>query len=164
MFRLAGNDDIDQIDQIFLEAKKRMADEGIEQWNDERNVPNRNTAVEGITSQTMYVYEIDKEVAGVIVIDTDFYDGYPMPLEPKTTRALHKVAVSPNHLGNGVGSMLLKEAELKIKEMGYNNIVIDTYSKNTKMINLITKHGYDEVGSFERFSYLPNWIMYTKQI
>lgn len=164
MFRLAIKDDIDQIDQIFLEAKKRMADEGIEQWNDERNIPNRNTAVEGVTSQTMYVYEINNKVAGVIVIDTDFYEGYPTAPDPKTTRALHKVAVSQNHLGHGVGSKLLKEAEIKIKEMGYNNIVIDTYSNNAKMVNLIAKCGYDEIGSFQRFSYLPNWIMYTKQV
>lgn len=164
MFRLATTQDIDQIEQIFKEAKKRMAKENLAQWSDEDGYPNRQIAEEDVANQISYVLEIDYQVAGVITINDDFYDAYPVTPDPQTSRAIHRVAVSDKFIGQGIGTKLYMYAEATVKNLGYNTIIVDTYSQNLKMNNLIKKCGYNEVGEFCLFADLPNWIMYKKQI
>lgn len=164
MFRLATNKDIDELDQLFADAKLRMANDGLEQWNEEDGTPNRQTVIDGINSQTMYVYVLEEQIGGVIVINDDFYPSYPQTPDPKTARALHRVAVSGPFLGRGIGQKLYEEAEATIKAMGYQTVIVDTYSKNTKMQNLIEKCGYQNCGNFTLYEHLPVWTMYQKQI
>lgn len=164
MFRLATTADIDQIEQLFVSAKRRMAADGLEQWSDEGGYPNRQIAIEDVENQISYVLEIDNQIAGVITINDDFYDAYPITPDPLTARALHRVAVNDNFLGKGLGCALYQHSEAVIKKMGYNTVIVDTYSKNLKMNNLIKKCDYTPVGEFSLFEDLPNWIMYIKQI
>lgn len=164
MFRLATMEDVDQIEKVFIEAKRNMANDGLEQWNEEDGIPNRETAIEGINSNTMYVYTVEQVIAGVIVINDDFYQSYPITPDPLRARALHRVAVATEFLGRGIGQQLYIEAEQTIKAMGYSTIIVDTYSKNVKMLNLIVKCGFEPCGEFTLYEHLPNWLMYQKQI
>lgn len=164
MFRLATTSDIEAITQLFTDAKLRMAKDGLEQWNEEDGIPNRQTVIDGIQTQTMYVYTVDTKIGGVIVINDDFYQNYPVTPDPNTARALHRVAVNGDYLGMGIGQKLYSEAESKIKEMGYNTVIVDTYSKNVKMQKLIEKCGYQQLGNFTLYEHLPHWILYQKQI
>lgn len=162
MLRLATKQDVDQIEQIFIDAKRRMAVDKLEQWADENGYPNREIAIEDVKNKVSYVYEVDGKVAGVLTINDDFYDAYPQVPNPDTSRAIHRVAVGDNFLGQGIGVKLYLEAEQVIAANGYDTIIVDTYSQNLKMNNLIKKCGYSVVGEFTLFDDLPNWIMYSK--
>ncbi len=164
MLRLATKDDIDQVEQIFKQAKQRMAKEGLAQWNDEGDYPNRQIAVEDVQNQISYVYEINGKVAGMITINDDFYDAYPQTPNPQTSRAIHRVAVSDEFLGQGVGTKLYMGAEQVVADLGYDTIIVDTFTQNEKMNKLIQKCGYQTVGEFKLFEHLPNWVMYKKSI
>lgn len=164
MLRLATKADIEQVEQIFTEAKRRMADEGLAQWNDPAGYPNRQIAEADVDDQISYVYEVGGQIAGVITINDDFYDAYPEKPNPKYCRAIHRVAVSDKFLGQGIGTKLYSEAEQVIANLGYNIIIVDTYSQNLKMNNLIKKCGYQTVGEFTLHQNLPNWVMYKKSI
>lgn len=164
MFRRATELDIDQIEQIFKGAKARMAADKLEQWNDEDGYPNRQSAIDDVANGVMYVYQIGDIIAGIIAINDDFYDAYPQTPNPKTARAFHRVAVSADFLGQGIGQKLYAHAEQAIKQMGYTVAIVDTYSQNLKMNNLILKCGYQLVGEFSLFPELPNWVMYRKEL
>ncbi len=164
MLKLAIEQDLDQIEQIFIGAKKRMKNDDLEQWNDSDDYPNREIAVEDIKKKQMYKYEVDGKVAGVIVINDVFYDSYPeTPCENKS-RAIHRVAVADEYIGTGIGTKLYTYIEDVVKSLGYKTIIVDTYSKNKKMCNLIEKCGYQTVGEFQLYEELPNWIMFKKEI
>ncbi len=161
MFRLATSKDIEQIVQLLNSAKRRMASDGLEQWADEDGYPNREVVVSDIEKQEMYIIERDQQVAGVCVINDDFYDAYPVTIDKSLARTIHRVAVSEKYLGQGIGKTLYREAIAKSNELGFDIVVVDTYSKNTKMCNLIEASGFTSIGEFQLFEDLPNWIMYV---
>ncbi len=164
MLRRATTFDVEQILNILLDAKKRMAADNLEQWNESSSYPNRQIVMNDILNNTSYVYEINNEIAGVIVINDDFYDAYPIKPNEIKSRAFHRVAVNSKYLSQGVGKKLYKFAEEEIKKQGYTVAIVDTYSKNEKMVNLITKCEYQKVGEFKLHAHLPNWIMYKKEL
>ncbi len=161
MFRLATSKDIEQIVQLLNSAKRRMASDGLEQWADEDGYPNREVVLSDIEKQEMYIIERDQQVAGICVINDDFYDAYPVTIDKSLARTIHRVAVSEKFLGQGIGKTLYREAIAKSNELGFDIVVVDTYSKNTKMCNLIEASGFTSVGEFQLFEDLPNWIMYV---
>lgn len=161
----ASKTDIDQIVNILIDAKQRMKADGLEQWSEEQGeYPNRETIENDVKIGQIYKYQVDNQIAGIIVINDDFYDSYPTKPDPETSRALHRVAVSNDYLGQGVGKKLYKAAEEKIKDLGYNTVIVDTYTKNKKMCGLIKTCGYIEVGEFKLFEELPNWVMFQKEL
>lgn len=165
MFRLATKDDLDQIEVIVAEAKKRMAADKLEQWTDEEeNYPNRSHFANDIAKGELYVYEAAGKVAGVIAINDDFYDAYPETPDPKRARAYHRVAVSGNFLGQGIGKKLYNEANNTIAKAGYTVAIVDTFTKNQKMCGLIKSCGFEEVGEFELHPQLPNWVLFKKEL
>lgn len=161
----ATEKDIDEIVNILNDAKRRMKEDGLEQWSDEQGgYPNRETIENDVKVGQIYKYQVDNNIAGIIVINDDFYDSYPTKPSPETSRALHRVAVSNDYLGQGIGKKLYKAAEEKVKQLGYNTIIVDTYTKNQKMCGLIKTCGYIEVGEFTLFEDLPNWVMFKKEL
>lgn len=165
MLLQATEKDIEQIVKILNDAKKRMKEDGLEQWSDQQGgYPNLETIKNDVKVGQIYKYQTAGDIAAIIVINDDFYDSYPLTPNPETSRAIHRVAVSNDYLGQGIGKKLYKSAEAKIKDMGYNTVIVDTYTKNQKMCGLIKACGYTNVGEFSLFEELPNWVMFKKEL
>lgn len=165
MFRLAETKDIDAIVEVLNGAKRRMAEDKLEQWaNGSDGYPNREVVESDISKKEMYVLETKEDITAVCAINDDFYESYPVKIDKKTARAIHRVAVNENYLGQGFGKRIYKEAEQVIKEMGFNTAVVDTYTMNKKMCNLIKASNYTELGEFQLFEDLPNWVMFKKEL
>ncbi len=165
MFRKAEVKDIDQIVALLNSAKRRMGEDKLEQWaNGEDGYPNREVVESDISKQEMYVIELNGDIAAVCAINDDFYESYPVQIKQQDARTIHRVAVSENYLGQGLGKQLYKEAEQVIKQMGYNLAVVDTYTMNKKMCNLIKACDYKQLGEFQLFDDLPNWVMFKKEL
>lgn len=54
------------------------------------------------------------------------------------------IAISENYRGKGIGSLLLKEYERKIKKIGINWIVLYWFQKNSRVLDFYRKHGFSE--------------------
>ncbi len=163
MLNLATTNDINEIMAIIKDAKQRMKNDNLEQWTTD-NYPNLKTIQADIEMNTLYKYTINNDIAGIIVINDDFYAQYPLKFNPAKCRAIHRVAVANKYLNHGIGVKLYTCAEQVIKNNGYQTSVVDTYSKNIKMCNLITKCNYEQVGSFTLVDSLPNWILFKKDL
>ncbi len=164
MFRQAVTTDIERIMELLKSAKRRMSADGLEQWADEDGYPNREIVESDVSKGEMFVIELDDQIAAVCAINDDFYDSYPLAVDETKSRALHRIAVNESFLGQGVGKLIYKEAEAKIKQMGYQTVIVDTYTQNIKMCNLITAVGYEQVGEFQLVDDLPNWVMFKKEL
>ncbi len=164
MFRQAEAADIERITELLNSAKRRMSADGLEQWADEDGYPNREIVESDVSKGEMFVIELDGQIAAVCAINDDFYDSYPEAVDETKSRALHRIAVNQNFLGQGIGKLIYKEAETKIKQMGYQTVIVDTYTQNIKMCSLIKAVGYEQVGEFQLFDDLPNWVMFKKEL
>lgn len=50
--------------------------------------------------------------------------------------------IHPNYMGQGLATAILKELEIKAKEMGIATLRADVYSDNTPSIKALVKSGF----------------------
>ena len=68
-------------------------------------------------------------------------DGYvPMPTEG--AYYINNIAVSPEHHGQGIGSLLLKEIISRSVKAGYQKVELDVTSVNVRAIGFYESHGF----------------------
>ncbi|RXK19185.1 GNAT family N-acetyltransferase [Macrococcus sp. DPC7161] len=85
-----------------------------------------------IKHSLIFVLEIDKEAAGVIVLNE----------LNNTTIEIMNIAVKENHQGNGYGKLMLKEAEIIAKSLGYHRLKIATANSSLNQLALYQKCGF----------------------
>lgn len=143
--------DFDTIWDIILFAKETRKQEGSDQWQD--GYPSKETIEQDILNGYGYVLTLptNSEILGYMAIIMDikeppyaFLDGYWLNEQPYAT--VHRMAVSKNAKGKGVGKMLLTIAELLVKEKGIHNMRIDTNFDNLPMLRILDKLGYTYCG------------------
>lgn len=59
---------------------------------------------------------------------------------------LHKLAVSPRHIGSGLGKEIIAYAAQYVKEKGKPYLRLDCVGDNEKLVNFYTKCGFTKVG------------------
>ncbi|MFV0288368.1 MAG: GNAT family N-acetyltransferase [Mycoplasmatales bacterium] len=161
-FIIANVQDLVKIMEIIEAAKLRMQAEKLVQWQDD--YPNQIIILEDIKKKQLYKYEIAGQIAGICVINSDFYEQYPPYGLPAKGQVIHRLVVAPNFLRQGIGTTLFQASEKLIKEQGYEYILVDTNTLNNKMCKLIEKNEYKALGEFEFIPNLPNWILYQKKL
>lgn len=62
-------------------------------------------------------------------------------------------AIDPKYTGRGVGSALLKELELQVRQKGCKKIFIFTNTGDEKVINFYHKNGYGDAGMIKDYQY-----------
>ena len=153
MIRWANSAEIPKILQITRACAMAMTERGILQWNE--SYPNREQFVEDVNRKELYVYELEEQVIGCVVI-TPLKDPEYEPIRWLTEESehyyIHRLAVHPNHQGKGYARKLMEFAERKGREDGVVSIRLDTFSKNPKNQNFYKQRGYQEVGQI----FLPN--------
>ena len=69
-FREAVLPDLHEINHIYEVTRKRLNKDGLLQWNSK--YPNPNTFIEAIIANSMYVLEVNRELAGAVILDSNF--------------------------------------------------------------------------------------------
>lgn len=65
-------------------------------------------------------------------------------------RARIGISVLREYWGNGIGRLLLAEAEKEARSMGYEQIELDVFEKNSRAVSLYKKAGFIECGRIPR--------------
>ena len=142
-FRKAGQTDFEQIWEIISFAKETRKNEGSTQWQD--GYPNEETIQNDIQKGYGFVFE---EEGAVNLYAAIIFDKEPAYEELRNWEGqgdyltLHRIAVSKEAKGKGLGQKILKEAEKLAKEKGIESIRIDTNFDNIPMLKIIEKEGY----------------------
>lgn len=162
MLELLNIEDVNEVMIIIDAAKERMKEDVLIQWQD--GYPNRDTILNDIQLGQIYKYVENDVICAIAVINDDFYEPYPSHANKDLCKVIHRVATKPEVLGKGIGTKLFAVVEDKIREMGCQYALADTYTLNIKMRGLIEKSGYDNMGEFELVEGAPNWVLYQKKL
>lgn len=148
VIRKAKVSDIQEIVEVFSDAKQSMKAAGINQWNEE--YPGAAEAKRDIENGTAYVICDERQVIGYTCIqfkeDINYarIDGNWMNEAPYGV--IHRTAILSSCKGKGLAGMFFDYAEKLAKEKGIHNLRIDTHKDNTPMQHCIAKHGYTYCG------------------
>ncbi|RZN83837.1 MAG: GNAT family N-acetyltransferase [Winogradskyella sp.] len=147
MIRKATLMDIEAIMDMTKACAKHMITNGIYQWNE--HYPNEGAFINDIKRDELYILEIDKNLAGTLVISTYMDEEY-IPIKWLTKNHnnvyIHRLGIHPNHQGKGYAQSLMDYAEKFAIENNYTSIRLDTFSQNKRNQKFYELRGYKRLG------------------
>lgn len=143
-FRKAQQEDAAQIWEILQEAISRRKADGSRQWQD--GYPNPDVVQNDIAKGVGYILTDHEKIIGysaVMINDEPAYAG----IEGKWITngdfvVVHRVAVSPDYLGQGLSAQIMKHIEDFALQNNINSIKADTNFDNPAMMRIFEKLGY----------------------
>ena len=143
-FRKAQQEDAAQVWDILEQAINRRKEDGSRQWQD--GYPNPDVVQNDIAKGVGYVLTDNDRIIGysaVMINDEPAYAG----IEGKWITngdfvVVHRVAVSPDYLGQGLSARIMKHIEDFALQNNINSIKVDTNFDNPAMMRIFEKLGY----------------------
>ena len=123
-----------------------MRANGIYQWTED--YPSREAFVSDVENDNLFVYEQNR-LLGVIALCSSMHPAYSGVtwLTPNSTNLyIHRLAVHPDHQGQGIARSLMDFAEERARELGCISIRLDTFSKNPRNQRFYENRGYTKLG------------------
>ena len=148
MIRKAKIEDIVPVMRITDACGKHLISQKIYQWNDQ--YPKQDIFETDIERGELYVIENDSQLIGCMVI-TEIKDPEYNDVEWLSTDGnniyIHRLAVHPDHQGNGYAQALMEFAEKKARTDLRKSIRLDTFSNNKRNQRFYEKRGYTRLGN-----------------
>ena len=147
-FRKASAQDIDRIIEIIEEAKQQMYREGKDQWNE--TYPTREHIAADVKDGTGYAMLCDGRIGayGSVVFTGEpaykVIKGKWLSEQPYVV--LHRLAVTENVKGHGIGRIFMHEVERLALSVGVHSFKVDTNHDNDRMLHLLDKEGFTYCG------------------
>ena len=162
MIRKAKLSDLDRIMEIISEAVAEMKSYGNTQWDE--NYPNNETFITDINNNSLYVYEEDNLIKGLVCIDTDEDEEYKNLNWSLNENCMvtHRMAIDSKFRNGGIAGKLMDCCEEIALSNGVRYLKADTYSINTKMTSFFKKRGYNFVGEIKFPSKEKPFYVYEK--
>lgn len=147
LIRKAAAKDLDAIMDIVWRTIMLLQSEGNQQWSED--YPTRDDFLQDIAEGTLYVCEVNKNVAGFICCNFTApaeYASVVWTASDSPALFIHRFAVSTELHRRGIGTALLQKAVEIAVSKGCGSIRTDTCSLNLKMRALFASNGYEKVG------------------
>lgn len=148
--RLATLNDIDNIMEVITEAKIYLKNQGSTQWNLPDGYPNKIDLINDINKNECYIYLINNNIVGVMVIMENKDENYDEIdgnwLSDIKYASIHRIAVKLDYHHQNVGYKMLSLSEELIKNKGIYSIKVDTHKLNIPMIKTLKKLNYSYCG------------------
>lgn len=146
-YRKATRKEIDRVMQILLDARTRIGRLGIDQW--QYCYPTRDIVLDDFDKGRLFVAVNGEDtVCAVFSVITDgeptynkIYDGAWLSGVAKYM-AVHRFAVAPDALRQGVASSVMQFVFGYAKENGFVGVRIDTHEGNVPMRGMLEKNGF----------------------
>ncbi|WP_348982828.1 GNAT family N-acetyltransferase [Desulfosporosinus sp. Sb-LF] len=147
--RKAQFEDINEIMDIIRLTIFEMHSYNNYQWDE--NYPQEKDFITDINEGNLYVLERDGRVVAFICVNQIEPEEYSeLDWSSKEVgMVIHRMSVHPEYRRTGVGSKLMKFAEVLAKNNKINYLKIDTNSINEKMKALFIKCGYNFIGEMQ---------------
>lgn len=134
--------------EILQSAILKRKNEGSKQWQD--GYPNSDTVSDDISKEIGYVLEIDNQIAAYTALIFDKEPNYEIETVSWLTSGkyavVHRVAVSPEFVGQGIAKKLFVALEDVVKSKNVFSIKVDTNFDNTPMLKILEKLEYQYCG------------------
>lgn len=149
--REAAYSDMEAILRLYEQAREYFRSAHIPQWLDGR--PAYDDIFGDIDDGICYVAVENEHVLAAFVCSF-FEEGRYPPLlggdwlNDSEHAGLHRVAVSPECKGRGIGGEIVRFAESRCRENGVYNLRCDTHPQNAPMRKMLEKNGFVRCGKF----------------
>ncbi|MFC3748088.1 GNAT family N-acetyltransferase [Paenibacillus sp. GCM10012306] len=161
--RTAHKDELEEIMKLIAKCVKVMQGGGSDQWDE--YYPNKEVIGNDIESGTLYVYEDNQAIAGILVLDenqAEAYETITWEQNQGPHLIMHRLAVHPEVQGKGIARQLIAFAEELALQNGYTSIRLDTYAMNTRALELYPRLGYQLRGEISFPSRIANFPVFEK--
>lgn len=152
---VAKNEDLESIEQLFIDCKADLLQKGICQWDD--NYPNKDYFTSCIEEKELCILRHDEKIVGAVVLN-DYqvpeWQNVEWTKENGTYFVIHSLAIHPDYQSGGYGSKLLSFCEVYALDKNYDGIRLDAFSENNTALKFYEKHGYSKKGELI-FSFKP---------
>ena len=151
--RKSTKNDVDRIMIILGEARQKMGQLGIDQW--QYGYPSRDIIKEDVSIGRSYAIreEENGEIYGTFFVEDrgeptydKIYDGEWLTGDDAKYIAVHRVAVCNEKRGSGLANLIFAFAEERCREAGVGSIRIDTHRGNIPMRKFLDKNGFVQCG------------------
>jgi len=144
--------DLDAVMEILNEARRTIAQLGINQWQD--GYPTADVILDDIARDRSRVMVKDGEVIRTFAVLDDgeptydtIYDGHWLTGDDcRSYIAVHRVAISVKSRGTGASGELVKYACDTAVKLGMKSVRIDTHEGNVVMRRMLEKNGFVHCG------------------
>ncbi|GAA0716411.1 GNAT family N-acetyltransferase [Clostridium malenominatum] len=127
--------------------------------------PIRETAVNGIQNNNLFVLKINNEIAGSVILNHEPEIAYGqvtwgIEVDYKDIIVIHTLVVHPKYMNNGVGKKLMDFSRKYSIEQEIKAIRLDVSIHNTPAISLYEKCGYKHVGTVDLGLNIPELVWF----
>jgi ribosomal protein S18 acetylase RimI-like enzyme len=140
-------EDLNTVANLYKSVTKHLQHAGIHQWD--RFYPNPFIIKSDLKNKHLFGIKQDGQVIAAVVIDdkqSPRYKSVNWAGQTETTACIHRLAVHPDHQGQGLGKKLLQFAEAHIGSEGYSSIRLDVFSDNEAALGMYERWGYKKAG------------------
>ncbi len=145
-YRKTKKEDIDIVLSMYEDAKIRLKESGINQWQD--GYPNKETLLVDMEAGESYVVIDNDKVVATCMISSQVDSNYSIIegawLDDNPYVVIHRVATDAKYLKKGYASYCFKIAKEEFPHI--NSIKIDTHLENIAMQKMLNKNGFMECG------------------
>lgn len=147
MIRKAENKDLHKIIKLYIDTTDFLEKNiNYPNWR-KYQYPNEETAQNAIKENSLYIYEVNQEIFGSVILNQHQPKPYKeanwlSDFEDNKILTIHTLLVHPLHTKKGIGKEFILYAEKLGKEKNFMSIRLDTYSDNTPAQNLYENNGY----------------------
>ena len=140
--------DIDQIMDLFRQARAHLKRLGIDQWQGE--YPDQACMEEDIATGNGYVMTDNETIIGYLCICFDGEVCYEQiagawkSIQPYAV--IHRLVIDDTYKGKGLSQLAFQFTEQLCQEKNIHSIKIDTDQDNHTMQHLLKKFGYEYCG------------------
>lgn len=148
VYRLAEENDLDEIGSLVENAVKGMEDKRIYQWDS--LYPTKEDFLEDIRKQQLFTGLINDDIAVIYVLNRDCdvqYGNGDWKYPDSEYRVIHRLCVHPKYQNRGVAKNTLLHIEKELREIGVEVIRLDVFSNNPFALSLYENSGYVKVGN-----------------
>ncbi|KPU45863.1 putative acetyltransferase [Oxobacter pfennigii] len=157
--------DIDQLENLYDNLNDYLA-QGINYPGWAKGIyPVRETAVNGIESNSLFILKIDNEIAGSVILNHKPEIAYSqitwgIEADYNDIIVIHTLTVHPKYMEKGVARRLMDFAKSYSMEQKMKAIRLDVSIHNAPAISLYEKCGYRYVGTVDLGLNIPELVWF----
>ena len=122
--------------------------QNINQWD--QVYPTLDIIKLDILSDNAFGYFRDGQLSGFVVLNNEFpveYNSLTWMEIPENSLVVHRLSISPEFQGMGIGKKLMIHALKLARENGYKSIRLDAFTDNPAALRLYESLGFKKIGT-----------------
>lgn len=149
-FRIAKNEELEQVMALYQKAIQNMQARGINQWVD--GYPDRSYVENDIQNGDLYLLAEGEELLAVASLNEEQEEEYATGQWQGKGRVavLHRFCINPEYQGQQIGQVMMEAIEKYLTACAYDDIRLDTLESNGPAMKLYDKMGYQLAGTMQR--------------